>query len=103
MTRLITPVEPRGTRTPAVTCEDAVSPAGSLRFSPVQYRSLPAVSFSGLDGVKSEIKAGVAGTPERRIGLTETAIALLSSIVNDEEPRVGDAPGASDVPGGSGE
>jgi hypothetical protein len=34
---------------------------------------------------------------------TETTIAPLSSITNDEEPHVGDATGARDVPGGSGE
>jgi hypothetical protein len=87
----------------ALTRRNAGLPARSLRLVPIQSRSLPAVLFSSLDGVKSEIKAGAAGAPERRIGLTETAIALLSSIVNDEEPQVGDATGARDVPGGSGE
>jgi hypothetical protein len=30
--------------------------AGSLSFDPVQFLSLPAVSFSGLDGVKSHLQ-----------------------------------------------
>jgi hypothetical protein len=57
---------------------------------PLQSCSLPAGLLSVLDGVKSEIKAGEPGTRERRIGLTQTAIALLSSM-NDEAPQVGDA------------
>jgi hypothetical protein len=69
----------KGTRTPHLTRQNAGLTAVSVRLVPIGSRSLPAVSFSGLDGVKSEIKAGVPGTPERRIGLA--AIALLSSTV----------------------
>ena len=43
----------KGTRTPALTRQNTDSPAVSLRLVPVQYLSLPAVMFSGLDGVKS--------------------------------------------------
>jgi hypothetical protein len=42
----------KGTRTPLLTRENAVQTAVSMRLVPVQYRSLPAVSLSGLDGVK---------------------------------------------------
>jgi hypothetical protein len=35
------------------TCENTTWPAGSLRLVPIQSRSLPAVSFLGLDCVKS--------------------------------------------------
>ena len=43
----------RGTRTPALTRGNAGLPARWLRLVPVQSRSLPAVSFPLLDGVKS--------------------------------------------------
>ena len=42
----------RGLRIPALTRENAVSTAVSFRLVPVQSRSLPTVSFSGLDAVK---------------------------------------------------
>ncbi|MDT7721094.1 MAG: hypothetical protein QOE94_2105 [Mycobacterium sp.] len=92
-----------GTRTPTLTRQNAVYLMVLSRLGPFQSRSLLAETDSGLDGVKSEIKPGVPGTPERRIGLTETAIALLSSIMNDEKSQLGDATRARDVSGRSGE
>jgi hypothetical protein len=44
----------KGIRTPALTRQDADLPAVSLRPVPSQYRSLPVVSFSVLDGVKTD-------------------------------------------------
>jgi hypothetical protein len=43
----------KGTRTPPLTRKNAVLAAVSFRPVPSQSRSSPAVSFSGLDGVKS--------------------------------------------------
>ena len=43
----------KGIRTPALTRQNAGLPACLLRLVPIQSRSLPAVLFSGLDGVKS--------------------------------------------------
>jgi hypothetical protein len=42
-----------GIRTPASSCGNVALPAGSVRPVPFCSRSLPAVSFSGLDGVKT--------------------------------------------------
>ena len=42
----------KGDLNPCLTRQNAGPPAVSLRLGPVQSRSLPAVSFSGLDGVK---------------------------------------------------
>ena len=43
----------KGIRTPALTRQDTDLPAVSLRLVPIRSRSLPAVLFSGLDGVKT--------------------------------------------------
>jgi hypothetical protein len=69
---------------PCLTRQNTDLPAVSLRLVPIRSRSLPAEPDSVLDDVKSE-KAGEPGRPERRVGLAETAIALRSFIMNDEE------------------
>jgi hypothetical protein len=43
----------KGIRTPALTRQNTGLPGLSFLFVPVRSRSLPAVAFSGLDGVKS--------------------------------------------------
>ena len=43
----------KGTRTPDLTRQFTVLPAVSFRLVPIRSRLLTAVSFSGLDGVKS--------------------------------------------------
>jgi hypothetical protein len=43
----------KGTRTPGPTRQNTDSPLVSLHLVPIRSCSLPAVSFSGLDGVKS--------------------------------------------------
>jgi hypothetical protein len=52
-----------GNRTRASTRQNAFWTAVSLRLVPVQSRSLPAVSFSSLDGVKSDDLIGRVGPP----------------------------------------
>jgi hypothetical protein len=44
----------KGDLNPSLTRQDTGSPADSLRFVATQSRSLPAVSLSGLDGVKTD-------------------------------------------------
>ena len=44
----------KGTRTPVLTRQNTGLPAVSLRLVPLRSRSLLAVSFSGLDGVKTD-------------------------------------------------
>jgi hypothetical protein len=68
MTRLITFVGEGGLEPPALTRQNTVLPAGSLRLVPIQSRSLPAVSFSGLDGVKSS-QQPVRAYPARAPGI----------------------------------
>lgn len=51
-------VQLRGIRTPAMTRKNAGLPACSLHLVPIQSRSLPAVLFSGLDGVKTRWRDG---------------------------------------------
>jgi hypothetical protein len=45
----------KGTRTPALTTQNAVLAAVSFRLDPTCSRSVPAISLSALDGVKSAL------------------------------------------------
>ena len=53
----------KGTRTPALTRQNSGLPAASLRLVPIQYRSLPAVSFRVLTASRA-----VGGGPEQGLG-----------------------------------
>jgi hypothetical protein len=68
----------KGTRTPALTRQFNDLPAVSFRLVPVQYRSLPAVSFSGLDGVKSgHLQQRPGGPPQ-----TPTAVVVSREVLD---------------------
>ena len=58
----------KGTRTPALTRQNIGLPADSFRFVPFQCRSLPAVMFSGLEGVKRAVSnAARSSTGDRQV------------------------------------
>jgi hypothetical protein len=73
-----------GTRTPTLTRENAISTAVSFRLVPFQSRSLLAVSFSGLDAVKS---AGSSGACRISPVLIRVALCVSRPI-----PGGGDTP-----------
>jgi len=89
----------KGIRTPAPTCGNTTRPAGSIRLVPVQSRSLPAVLFSGLDGVKGH--RPLTPTPERsctQSGIAETGTGLTSTAMGviDDSPDEAVAAESSD-------
>jgi hypothetical protein len=50
----------KGDLNPSLTRRNSGLPAVSLRLVPIQYRSVPAVSFSSLDGVKTAFALHIA-------------------------------------------
>ena len=58
----------KGIRTPVLTRKNAGSTVVSFRLVPIQSRTLPAVLFSGLDGVKSESPRPSAYRTQTRSG-----------------------------------
>jgi hypothetical protein len=61
-----------GTRIPALTRQNAGLSAVSFRLIPIQYRSLPADSFSGLYGRQESSppsQSGACRTSEHQIGI----------------------------------
>jgi hypothetical protein len=75
----------KGTRNPSLTRQNSGSAAVSLRLVPIRSRSLPAVSFSGLDGVKSgrgtEFRASQSAASSRLPAMRSTKVRPLPSPV----------------------
>jgi hypothetical protein len=71
----------KGIRTPALTRQNAILTAVSFRLGPIQSRSVPAVSFSGLDGVKT-YSAGASS----RCALSPQEIVEFSACTSERRP-----------------
>jgi hypothetical protein len=90
----------KGIRIPASTRQSTGLPAGSLRLVPIQSRSLPAVLFSGLDGVKAPplVRPAAYARGTLPVLLHIGVVPRWSSVRAHSQPAVpGIGPGAAGV------